>query len=407
MAAKTPCTTHASMRTEYSTRGSMASHGSRIVKNTEILISGASIAGPALAYWLDLHGFCVTVVERAPGIRPGGQAIDVRGAALTVVERMGLLAEIRGASTRMRGMSVVDEAGNELMRTSETTLTGGVVDGPDVELMRDDLAGLLYARTRERVEYVFDDSITALHETDDGVHVSFARGAARRFDLVIGADGLHSNVRRLVFGPESDFIRHIGTYLAIFSVPNFLALDHWQVFLHIEQAMVGMYSARDNREARAMLGFGAAPLDVDPRDVAAQKAIVAARFAGVGWETPRIVAAMADAPDFYFDSMSQIYLDRWSHGRVALLGDAACCASPMSGQGSSMALVAAYVLAGELAAAEGDHARGFAAYEAALRDYVAGNQALALLAQERRGPPTPEETQHASAVALRDYGAPG
>ncbi|MCY1059352.1 FAD-dependent monooxygenase [Nannocystis sp. SCPEA4] len=373
------------------------------MKHTKILISGASIAGPALAYWLRRHGFHPTVVERAPALRGGGQAIDVRGAALDVVDRMGLLAQVRGASTRMRGMSFVDAEGRELMRTTEATLTGGKIDSPDVELMRDDLARLLYDATRREVEYVFDDTITALAQDDDGVDVRFARGEPRRFDLVIGADGLHSTVRRLVFGEESRFIRHLGTYLAIFSVENFLELDHWQVFHNTDEAMVGIYSARDNREARAMLGFSSPPLEFDPRDVARQQQIVAERLAGVGWVAPRLLAAMATAPDFYFDSMSQIDLERWSQGRVALVGDAACCSSPMSGQGSSVALVAAYVLAGELAAADGDHRRGFAGYEAALRGYVAQNQQLALLAVEQRQPPAPEAVERAAAVALRAY----
>jgi len=374
------------------------------VKQTTVLISGASIAGPALAYWLHRHGFAPTVVERAPEIRPGGQAIDVRGAALDVVERMGLLAAVRGASTRMRGMSVVDADGRELMRTTEATLTGGRLDSPDVELMRDDLARLLYDATRDDVPYVFDDAITALEQDDDGVHVRFARGAPRRFDLVVGADGLHSATRRLVFGEESRFIRHLGTYLAIFSVPNYLELDHWQVFHHAETAMVGIYSARDNREARAMLGFGSPGLEFDPRDLARQRQLVREHLQGVGWEAPRLLAAMADAPDFYFDSMSQIHLDSWSQGRVALIGDAACCSSPMSGQGSSIALVAAYVLAGELAAANGHHRRGFAAYEAALRGYVDVNQRLAVAAVEQRRPPEPEDVQRAAgAVTLRRY----
>jgi 2-polyprenyl-6-methoxyphenol hydroxylase-like FAD-dependent oxidoreductase len=371
--------------------------------NKHVLIAGASVAGPALAYWLRRHGFHPTIIERAPEVRRGGQAIDVRGVALAVVERMGLLADIRRASTRMRGMSVVDADGRELMRTTETTLTGGPTDGPDVELMRDDLVRLLVDATGE-VEYVFDDGITALAQDDDGVHVRFARGGARRFDLVIGADGLHSTIRRLVWGDEAQFLRHLGTYLAVFSVDNYLGLDHWQVFHHGEEAMVGIYSARDNREARAMLGFGSPPLAVDPRDVAAQKAIVAARFAGAGWEAPRLVAKMAGASDFYFDAMSQINLERWSVGRVALVGDAAYCSSPMSGQGTSLALVGAYVLAGELAAAGGDHRRAFAAYEAALRGFVDRNQQLALAAVAERAPPSPEAVLAASTgFELRPY----
>lgn len=192
---------------------------------TTVLISGASIGGPALAYWLHRHGFRVTVVERARGLRPGGQAIDVRGPALEVVERMGLGDELRSFSTGMRGMTMVDAEGNELFSSTTHTFSGGDLSSPDVELLRDDLAQLLFDAT-EGVEYLFDDTITAI----DGTHVTFEKAAPRDFDVVVGADGLHSHVRKLVFGPESRFISHLGSNLAVFTAPNFLGLDHWQTF---------------------------------------------------------------------------------------------------------------------------------------------------------------------------------
>nr|WP_163571719.1 FAD-dependent monooxygenase [Fodinicola feengrottensis] len=195
-----------------------------------MLICGGSIAGPTLAYWLHRHGFGPTVVERAPGLRPGGQAIDIRGTALEVVDRMGILDEARQAATHLAGMSFVDADGTEVMRSTEATLTGGVIDNPDVEIMRDDLTGLLYRQTKDTVEYVFDDTITALVEDDNGVTVTFEYTPARRFDLVIGADGLHSAVRALTFGPEKDFLTDLGTYLSVFSTPNFLGLEHWETF---------------------------------------------------------------------------------------------------------------------------------------------------------------------------------
>jgi 2-polyprenyl-6-methoxyphenol hydroxylase-like FAD-dependent oxidoreductase len=374
------------------------------MENRNVLISGASIAGPALAYWLRRHGFTPTVVERAPALRRGGQAIDVRGAALGVVERMGILAEVRGASTGMRGMSFVDGEGKELMSTTAETLTGGPTDSEDVELMRDDLTDILYEVTRRDTEYLFDDSITGLSQGEDAVEVTFERRAPRTFDLVIGADGLHSNVRGLVFGEESRFISHLGIYLAVFTVPNYLGLDRWQTFHRYAEGMVGIYSARQNAEARAILGFGSPALTFDHRDAGAQKRLVAARMAGAGWEAPRLLEAMWDAPDFHFDSMSQIHLPCWSSGRVALIGDAGYCSSPLSGQGTSLALVGAYVLAGELAAAGGEHRTAFARYEERMREFVALNQRLVMESQE--GPPPRESVvRAANGITLESYPA--
>lgn len=237
---------------------------------------------------------------------------------------------------------------------------------------------------------------------EDAVEVTFERGGARTFDLVIGADGLHSNVRGLVFGEESSFISHLGVYLAVFTVPNYLGLDRWQTFHQSPEAMVGIYSARQNAEARAIVGFGSAPLTFDHRDVEAQKRLVAARMADAGWEAPRLIEAMWKAPDFHFDSMSQIHLPRWSNGRVALLGDAGYCSSPMSGQGTSLALVGAYVLAGELGAAAGEHRAAFARYEERMRDFVAQNQRLVL--ESREGPPPRESVvRAANAITLESY----
>ncbi|WP_242440970.1 FAD-dependent monooxygenase [Streptomyces sp. CB02923] len=347
------------------------------MRNRSVLISGAGVAGLTLAYWLQRAGFHPTVVERAPGLRKGGQAIDIRGAALHVAERMGLLDAAQAAATGMRGMSFVDGRGTELTRSTEATLTGGLIDNDDVEIMRDDLTTLLYDASHSGVEYVFGDAIASLSQGDDTVEVGFQRGRPRRFDLVIGADGLHSGVRQLAFGPESEFVHFLGSYLAIFSVENFLGLDRWQMYHLAGDALVGVYSARQNTEARAMLRFRSAKLDFDHRDVDQQKHVLAARFADIGWETPRLLASMWDAPDFYFDSLSQIHLDRWANGRVTLVGDAGYCASPRSGQGTSLALVGAYVLVSELADNPGNHRVAFARYQQAMHSYVSKNQQIA------------------------------
>ncbi|MGY0059008.1 FAD-dependent monooxygenase [Streptomyces sp. LZ34] len=351
-------------------------------RQQSVLISGAGIGGPTLAYWLDRYGYDVTVVEQAAGPRPGGHAIDVRGPALEVAERMGVLDRIRGLSTALRGMSVVDDAGRELYRTTERTVSGGDLDSPDVEILRDDLAAIVADAGGAGIEYVFGDSIDRLEQDADEVRVVFRDGTKRGFDLVVGADGLHSDTRRLAFGPEEDYLHHLGTSLAVWTAPNYLGLDRWQVIYRMDGKLWGgmVMSVRDNQEVRVYVGFDwdEPPAESHSRDPRAQKRLVAREFAKARWEMPRLLEHMWGAPDFLFDSMAQIRMDSWSRGRVALLGDAGYCGSPMSGQGTSMALVGAYVLAGELKAADGDHEAAFAAYERELRGYVTANQELAL-----------------------------
>jgi 2-polyprenyl-6-methoxyphenol hydroxylase-like FAD-dependent oxidoreductase len=348
------------------------------MKNTkDILISGASIAGPALAYWLRRYGFTTTVVERAPTPRPGGQAIDLRGAARGVADRMGILDHVRQVHVGTRGMAYVDGANKRLAGMPADLLgnSGGAI--AEIEIMRGDLVRILYQATCDQIEYIFDDAVTELAQGDDGVKVSFRRGQPRSFDLVIGADGLHSGVRGLAFGEESAFVRHLGAYVSSFSTVNHLDLDGWELLYNVPGKTAGIYPARRGTEARAVFFFASPPLAYDRHDLDQQKQLLADAFAGEGWEVPRLLEAMWQAPDFYFDTVSQVHMDRWSTGRVALVGDAAYGPSPMAGVGTSLALVGAYVLAGELAAAAGDHHAAFASYERELRDYVRRGQELA------------------------------
>ncbi|MFI8194905.1 FAD-dependent monooxygenase, partial [Streptomyces sp. NPDC085946] len=319
-----------------------------------VLISGGGIAGPALAYWLRRHGFAPTVIERAPGRRSGGQAVDIRGVALEVVERMGLLEQASRVRTRMRGMSILAPDGHEVDRSTEATFSSGRLDSEDIEVLREDLVRMLYGHTRADVEYIFGDSITALDEEETGVRVDFAHGPSRTFDLVVGADGLHSTVRRLAFGQEERFAHHLGSYLSVFSSDNFLALDNWQIWLRDGDIGFGIMPVRSNTELRIAFGFESAPLAPD-RIGGALRQLVVDKLASMRWEGTRLAEAARKAPDFYCDAMAQIRMDPWSQGRVTLLGDAGYCPSPLSGQGTSLALVGAHVLADCLAQANGDH----------------------------------------------------
>lgn len=341
------------------------------MQNKKILISGASVAGPALAFWLHRYGFQPTIVEHAPALRPGGYAIDFRGASLRVLERMGLVERVHAKRTRIGPITIVDRE-----NTKVASMPDGFTSG-ELEILRGDLAAIFYEATRETTDYIFDDSVTAIHEGNDGVEVQFEKGARRKFDLVVGADGLHSKIRSVAFGEEASFVRYLGCYVSIFTVPNYLNLDHAGLYFATLGKRVGIFSGGGSNEAKASFFFATEPLDEFRRDPAQQKKILRQQFEKEGWEIPRLLELMEEAPDFYFDSVSQVKMDRWSNGRTVLLGDAAYCASPLSGMGTGMAVVGAYVLAGELAEARGDYRIAFNRYESLMRDFVKKCQALA------------------------------
>jgi 2-polyprenyl-6-methoxyphenol hydroxylase-like FAD-dependent oxidoreductase len=336
-----------------------------------VLISGAGTAGPALALCLARYGARVTVVEKAPALREGGFAVDFRGHVhRTVLTAMGIWDEVHAHRTRMGRQTVVDADG-----TPRVDLPAELMSG-DVEIFRGDLARILYERTADVVEYVFGDSISTLDQTPEGVDVTFEAGPPRRFDLVVGADGLHSATRRLLFGDESRHLRFLGHYVAAFDVPNHLGLNRTgRLYSEPGRCVaVGNYDGDPDR-AGALLVFRSEQLAYDRRDTAAQKRILAERFAGMGWEAPAVLAALADADDLYFDAIAQVHVDRLTRGRVALLGDAGYGAT-MGGMGTGVAIVAAYVLAGELALAGGDHRTAFAEYETRIRDFAKGCQKI-------------------------------
>lgn len=326
-----------------------------------ILISGAGVAGPALAFWLGHNGFQPTAVERAAALREGGQAVDFRGPAhFGALRRMGLLDEIHANRTHPKPWVFVDEAGKEKSRMP-ADFAGG-----DVEIRRGDLSRILYEAGRDGTEYLFGDRITSLTETADGVHVTFEHARPRRFDLVVGADGMHSAVRALAFGDEARFVKYLGAYLAGFSVPG------------EDGATFPVLSTPGRFASPGLFIFRSPSLHLDRRDVAAQKEIVARAFDGLGWRVPELVDAMRAAPDLYFDSISQVRMDRVVKGRVALLGDAAF-GTTLGGMGTGLAIVSAYVLAGELAEAGGDHTVAFERYEQQIAPYAKGSRGNAAM----------------------------
>ena len=342
------------------------------------LISGAGIAGPALAYWLRQHGFTPTIVERAPAPRCGGQAIDLRGAAREVVERMGIMATVRAHHTGTHGIAFVDARGRRRASMGGDSFgdSGGII--ADLEILRGDLGRILREAAGPEIEYRYDDVITDLAQGEDGVKVTFGAAPTRSFDLVVGADGLRSGVRSLAFGPDAGFVRDLGLYTAYFTGRTGRDLAGWEEVLNLPAGngvggrVAMLYPLRDTDEVRVLLSFVAPDLAVDRRDVAAQKRLLHKVFAGSGWELPGLLDQLDDAEDLYFDRSGEVRIDRWSAERVVLLGDAAFGGS--LGMGTSMALVGAYVLAGELAAADGDHRVAFAEYERLMRPYVTASQ---------------------------------
>jgi 2-polyprenyl-6-methoxyphenol hydroxylase-like FAD-dependent oxidoreductase len=338
--------------------------------NERILISGASIAGLTLAHWLGRHGFRPVIVERAAALRSGGNGVDVRGQALEVAERMGIMPRVRALTADVLGIKFVDAADRAVARVDMRTL-----DPSSTEIMRGDLVALLHEVTD--AEILFDDSIRGLEQDDDGVTVTFDKSPARRFGLVVGADGMHSQVRRLAFGAEDEFIRHKDHYFAFANADAALGEDRWVTMFSTPGRMAGIYRSGNHAQAKAYLAFRSAPLDYDHQDPTAGKRLVSDAFRDqTFWRTGELLdSALAD-PDFYFDACAQVQMTSWSAGRVVLVGDAAWCPSPAAGAGAELALVGAYHLAGELAAADGDHRRAFTRYGVALRPLVAARQKI-------------------------------
>jgi 2-polyprenyl-6-methoxyphenol hydroxylase-like FAD-dependent oxidoreductase len=339
--------------------------------NKRILVSGSGIAGPTLAYWLSHLGHEVTMVERSPTLRLAGQTVDIRDEGREVVARMGLTERVEALKTDEDGLRFVDATNR--VRAEYPRAAGKAAFVTEVEILRADLSGLLAEVTAGSVEYIHGDSVAGCEETPEGLDVRFASGTERRFDLLLAADGMRSRTRRLVFGDVP--IRHIGLYTAYFAIPYASQDGTWVRWHNCPGGKSILLRPDRGRTSRAYLYMRS---DVRGVDLAGRDAIlrfVHDRFRHDGWEAPRILRALDQAKDFYFEDLGQVRMDSWSKGRVALLGDAAHCATPISGMGTTLAIVGAYVLASALAA-HADHRAAFADYERRMRPYAERAQAI-------------------------------
>lgn len=348
--------------------------------NTTVLISGLGIAGPTLAYWLLRHGFIPTIVERSPSPRPGGYMIDFWGVGYDVAERMNLLPILEADSYRLEELRLVDASGRRIggfdARVFRTATRGRFLS-----LLRGDLALRLYELVEDRIDVIFGDTIGSLDEDNDGVHVRFERSLPQRFDLVVGADGLHSNVRALAFG-DGRVEHHLGYCTAAFTVHGYPHRDEGAyVSYAIPGRQAARYALRGGRTAFFLVFAQDTPPAFDPHDTEAQMALLRRVFHGAGWECDQILSSMARADDFYFDIVAQARMRTWSRGRVALVGDAAYCPSLLAGQGSAFAMAGALVLAHALKAHAGDHRAAFADYQRRFKPFVDRKQ----IAAERFG----------------------
>lgn len=336
-----------------------------------ILISGASIAGPTLAFWLNRFGFKVTIVERAPFLRLGGQNIDIKGAAQKIAGWMGIEDDIRAADTGELGVHFVNEKGDVKASLPKGESNLGT---SELEILRGDLVKILYNHTKDDVEYVFNDQITAVNDTADHVTVEFQSGSSRNFDLVICADGIRSKTRQLIFGDEP-FIKPVGLYVSYFTIPRTATDTRWARWYNAKGARVVVLRPDNEGTTRASFSFLSEPKGYEKLPASDQKALLWKKFGDAGWEASRILNEMEKDGDVYFDAISQVIAPRWWKGRCAMTGDAAFCPSPLTGMGASLSVVGAYILAFELAA-KPNYQEAFAGYEARLRPFVTKIQQL-------------------------------
>jgi 2-polyprenyl-6-methoxyphenol hydroxylase-like FAD-dependent oxidoreductase len=342
-----------------------------------VLVSGVGIAGPTLAHWLTVHGFQTTLVEIAPHLRTGGYVIDFWGRGFDVAEKMGLLGTIKSEGYDLKELRLVNANGQRVGGLNAEVFRSAT-NGRYVSIPRGELAKIVYQKVEGRCETIFSDSITKVEQDESGVRVAFERALPRRFDMVIGADGLHSVVRKLVFGKQDRFEKYLGYIVAAFTVNGYRPRDE-DVYVSFAAPgkQVARFAMRNDQTMFLFVFSDAQGRYIEPQS-SDHKEILRAEFSHAGWECPEILAAMEYCDEVYFDRVSQIRMNTWSQGRVALIGDAAFCPSLLAGQGAALAMIAAYVVGGELSRTAGQPQEAFQRYEQRLRPFITSKQNAAV-----------------------------
>jgi 2-polyprenyl-6-methoxyphenol hydroxylase-like FAD-dependent oxidoreductase len=347
------------------------------VQGQSVLISGIGIAGTTLAYWLGKHGFKPTLVERASHLRTSGYVIDFWGLGYDIAERMGLLSGLKSDGYDVQEVRFVNAKGRRVGGFG-VDIFRSLTDGRYVSIARSDLAKLIYHKIDGQSETIFGDSIVGIKDTGEDVGVVFERSAPRRFDLVIGADGLHSAVREVVFGSQNRFEKFLGYTVAAFEIKGYRLRDERVYVSHgVPGKQVSRFPMRDDRTLFLFVFADGSDQHTAVHDMTGHKDILHKEFDNVGWECPTILAALDASDDVYFDRVSQIKMNVWSRGRVALVGDAAFCPSLLAGQGAALAMISAYVVAGELGKSERRPEVAFRRYEQLLRPFMTAKQGVA------------------------------
>ncbi|WP_316753072.1 FAD-dependent monooxygenase [Pedobacter gandavensis] len=337
----------------------------------KVLISGASIAGPTLAYWLAKYGFEVTVVERSASLRLGGQNLDVRGAGRAIARMMDIEKDILAANTGEIGLQFVNKD-NKVEAAFPADGAGGFT--AEAEILRGDLVNILYNKTKDDVCYVFGKYITGIAQNDSHVNVTYSDGSEAVFNLLIAADGVRSTTRHLLFGDEPK-IKFIGLYNAWYTIPKAETDTKWARWYTAPESRVMLIRPDNHGTTRASFSFLSEDKGYQKLPAKEQKQLLKEKLSGAGWEAERLIEEIDKNDDVYFDGISQVQAARWFNGRAGMIGDAAYCPTPVTGMGTTLAMVGAYLLAGELAQQD-NHQDAFMAYEKRMRPFVEEVQQL-------------------------------